>query len=129
MTLAPPLSTGEGPPPDEVETLLRAYFRSEMRDPWPAPPLIRSTVATPADRTSARGSNRSRFALAASVALLVGGSLLIPGRSPSRQTTASPLRMLPGQATRVRIQETLIQPKDKPTELRIDVIEEVPPGK
>jgi hypothetical protein len=128
MTQAP-LSTGEGPPPDEVETLLRAYFRAEMRDPWPAPPLIRTTVAAPVGGAPARAFNRSRFALAASVALLVGGSLLIPGRSPN-PPAATPLpRMLPGQATRVRIQETLFQPKDKPTELRIEVIEDVPPGK
>jgi hypothetical protein len=129
MTQAPPLSAGEGPPPDEVETLLRAYFRAEMRDPWPAPPLIRPTVATPAERTPAGGFNRSRFALAASVALLVGGSLLIPGQSPSRQAPTPLPPMLPGEATRIRLKETLIQSKDRPTELRIDVTEDVPPGK
>jgi hypothetical protein len=129
MTQAPPLSTGEGPPPDEVETLLRAYFRAEMRDPWPAPPLIRTSVAAPAEHAPARGFNRSRFALAASVALLVGGSLLIPGRSPNRPAPTPLPRMLPGEAHRYKITEELIQSKDRPTELRIDVTEDVPPGK
>jgi hypothetical protein len=37
--------------------------------------------------------------------------------------------MSPGEATRVRLMQTLVQPKDKPTEWRIEVTDEQPPGK
>src|SRR5262245_51844514 len=77
----PPLSRGDrgGRPPEELDVLLRDFFRSEMPQPWPecaAPepepirPLVRPARAwTPV---------RSRLALAASVGLLLGGSLLLP---------------------------------------------------
>jgi hypothetical protein len=128
MRLAPPLSTGEGPPPDDVEVLLRAYFRSEMPDPWPAPPLVRSIPALAPAGPIRSGSGRSRLALAASVALLVAGTLAVPHAT---QPAAEPieLRMLPGEATRVRLTETLVQPKDKPTEWHIEVTEDGPPRK
>jgi hypothetical protein len=132
MRLAPPLSTGEAPPPDDVEALLRAYFRAEMPDPWPAPPLVLTAVsARPelAAHESGLGLSRSKLALAASVALLVAGSLLVPVRPQIADAPAPAPRMLPGEATRIRLTETLVQPRDKPTEFRIEVTEEVPPGK
>jgi hypothetical protein len=101
-----------------------------MPDPWPAPPIARPTLTLPEPAAPvAHGSNRSRLALAASVLLLVAGSLLLPGQSPVRESTPPLPRLLPGEATRVRLTETLIQPKDKPTEWRIEVTEDVPAGK
>jgi hypothetical protein len=126
MIFAPPLSNGEGPPSDEVETLLRAYFRAEMPHPWPAPPLARAPVSQPLPTSAVRGSFRSRLTLAASVAMLLAGTLAIPGRKPTGQAPPVLPAMSAGEATRVRLTETLIQPKDKPTELRIQVTEEVP---
>jgi hypothetical protein len=128
MISAPPLSTGEAQP-DEVEALLQAFFRAEMPDPWPAPPLIRATVLHAPPPPAIRASNRSKLALAASVALLLAGTLAIPKQQPVAPSDAAAPVMLPGEATHIRLTETLVQPKDRPTEWRIQVTEEVPPRK
>jgi hypothetical protein len=72
------------PPPqrpgDDLDGLLRMFFRSQMPYPWPAPPSpFRSK---PAGRPASAGRSliRSRWALAASIGLLLLGSLLLPGR-------------------------------------------------
>jgi hypothetical protein len=84
----PPASPGGAPPSDgDIDTLLSAFFRAEMPDPWPtlrAPAGPRVTPALPV-RPSAppprrRTLVRSRLALAASVALLVAGALFRAGR-------------------------------------------------
>jgi len=129
MRLAPPLSNGEAPPPDDVESLLRAYFRAEMTDPWPAPPLALVAQPEPSSLPTLLASNRSRLALAASVALLVAGTLIVSGRTPISDKPVDLPGMLPGEATHYRVIETLVQPKDKPTELRIQVTEDVPAAK
>jgi len=68
-------------PGDDLDGLLRAFFRSQMPDPWPAPPVPRSaSVVTMRPASSRHPLMRSRFALAASVALLLLGSLFLPGR-------------------------------------------------
>lgn len=71
----PPLQPG-----DDLEGLLRAFLRSQLPKPWP-PPRVFSAV-TSCQRRPANGRNlmRSRWALAASVALLLFGSWLLPGR-------------------------------------------------
>ena len=128
MKLAPPLSTGDRPAPDELDALLRAYFRAEMPDPWPAPPLVTAATRPVAMARDGRASARSRLALAASVVVLIGGTMLLPKTKPATDPTPV-IRIGPGEATHVNITETLIQPKDRPTELHIRVTEELPPGK
>ena len=129
MKLAPPLSTGDRPAPDELDALLRAYFRAEMPEPWPAPPLVAAAPTTPvAVARAGRASVRSRLALAASVMVLIGGTMLLPKTKPTGDPPQE-VRIGPGEATHVNITETLIQPKDRPTELHIRVTEELPPGK
>jgi len=67
-------------PGDELDGLLRKFFKSQLPHPWPAPQAP-STV-TPSQRRpmSGRSLTRGRWALAASVALLLLGSLLLPSR-------------------------------------------------
>ncbi|HEY7313791.1 MAG TPA: hypothetical protein VH643_30860 [Gemmataceae bacterium] len=68
-------------PGDDLDGLLRMFFRAQMPYPWPAPPTSHfrtEPAARPA--TSRRPLIRSRWALAASIALLLLGSLLLPGR-------------------------------------------------
>ena len=73
------------PPPqkssDDLEGLLRAFFRSQMPQPWPSPRVPVAPVV-PFRRSPRIAWNliRSRGALAASVALLLLGSLLLPSR-------------------------------------------------
>jgi hypothetical protein len=78
----PPIdANGVGHGPDDLDEMLFAFFRSEMPDPWPelklpprmpsAPPVrLASAVPSPSRRPWFRSP---RFALAASVALLIGG--------------------------------------------------------
>jgi len=68
-------------PSDELDTLLRAYFEREMPKPWPAPRVsLDQVVPLRRPTTNRRGLIRSRWTLAASVALLLLGSLLLPSR-------------------------------------------------
>jgi hypothetical protein len=98
------------PPDDELDGLLRAFFRAERPDPWPAMkappqtlPFVPRTVngrgaakqslptlPTPATKATRRPLWRSRLALAASVALLLGGTLFLPRTSLQWQEPAGP---------------------------------------
>lgn len=78
------MSVAEPPPQqpnDELESLLRTFFRSQMPHPWPSPrvPLAASKPLR-CPQWTGRSLVRSRWALAASVALLLLGSLLLPSR-------------------------------------------------
>jgi hypothetical protein len=64
----------------DVDPLLRAYFRAEMPTPWPELALpARSETANEQAPGRPRTSYRSRFALAASLLLLLSGYWLLPG--------------------------------------------------
>ncbi len=67
----PPLQPG-----DDLDRLLRTFLRSQLPYPWPPPPVA-SCQHRPAD---GRNLIRSRWSLAASVALLLVGSWLLPSR-------------------------------------------------
>jgi hypothetical protein len=72
-----------GLPPEEVDTLLRSFFRAEMPDPWP---VLKAPVEEPFRQERQPASRwtalRSRAALAASVALLVLGSWCFSAKAP-----------------------------------------------
>ena len=66
-------------PGGDVDQLLRDYFRAEMPAPWPAvlaPVEGQTASGTPARR---RSPYRSRFALAASLLLLLSGYWVLSG--------------------------------------------------
>ncbi len=68
-------------PGDDLDGLLRAFFRSQMPQPWPASQAPRSLNVPAARPASSRHPlMRSRYTLAASVALLLLGSLFLPSR-------------------------------------------------
>ena len=59
---------------DEVDRLLSSFYRSEVPTKWPAAPKPWATQAQAnAVERSTNPASRSRWALAASVAILVGG--------------------------------------------------------
>ena len=72
-------------PPDEVDHLLRSFFRSEVPDPFP---VMRAPVSGLQHHASWSGL-RSKLALAASVALLLAGSWLLSGRAGDYPTPTS----------------------------------------
>jgi hypothetical protein len=84
--------------PDDLDELLRSFFRAEMPAPWP-------TMKAPAsaERASAGPSwwsrSRSRLALAASIALLALASLWMSARTADYATPLPGFnRDLPGDA-------------------------------
>jgi hypothetical protein len=138
MRFVEPPSLGSprrGHPGDGLDRLLSDFFRSEMPDPWPEPelPEQQPTLALP-DRPipRPRGLLRSRFALAASVALLVGGSWLLSGafgtinhEAPSRAGTDGTADSKPDRLPRnFRIEERMFIDPSGNTNIRIDVQEE-----
>lgn len=78
-------------PGDDLDGLLRRFFRKQLPHPWPAPRV----PASPEPSWSAVGRSlaRSRWALAASVTLLLLSSLLLPSRFTA---TSKPENVLSG---------------------------------
>jgi hypothetical protein len=68
------------PSGDDLGGLLRTFFRRQLPQPWPPPRVIPISVAPSRRPTSGRSLMRSRWALAASVALLFLTSLLLSSR-------------------------------------------------
>lgn len=86
--------------PDNLDVLLSAFFRSEMPSRWPA--FQRSEQqAVPAGRRRSF-LKRSRLALAASLALLVGGYWVLSGAMPSQGPL---IRLFKPEAKRPALQQ------------------------
>jgi hypothetical protein len=131
LSLNPPAQPAEArPPEDDLDGLLRDFFRAEMPGPWlpfQAPAPRRATLPR---RFSLL---RSRLALAASVALLVTGALLL-SRS-LRDETAGPNAngITRPEATDTRptrpprIEELIDVPPDGPAAIKVNVYEPLPP--
>jgi hypothetical protein len=128
----PPIdANGVGHGGDDLDEALFAFFRSEMPHPWPqmklpngTPPAPRVRPAQPAPAPSRRPWFRSpRFALAASVALLIGGyavmSAALPAPSGDKPSVPD---VRPGSAKRNHIPDgpegppKAVSPKDAPEE-------------
>jgi hypothetical protein len=92
-TVTPPNRhpAGDGPP-DDLDRLLRAFFRREVPTPWP-----RWKAPAAASLARVRGPlTTSRLALAASVAALLAGGWLLGPRLP---TPPAPDSLQDGAAT------------------------------
>jgi hypothetical protein len=67
------------PREDGLDRLIAAYFRAEMPANWPAAPRPWAEKPHVAAHNHANPARRSRWALAASVALLIGGCWYLSG--------------------------------------------------
>jgi hypothetical protein len=83
--------------PGDPDGLLRAFFRAELPDPWPEfrRPDRSARPAAPARPPAGRSwtAMRSRLALAATVAVLLLGTLLLSGKfhnSPAEPPLGTP---------------------------------------
>lgn len=96
-----------GRPNDEMDDLLHAFFKSEMPAPWPKLNLpVKMQKSAPKPRTH----YQSRFALAASIAILLLGSIWLAGAfKDSFKANDNGMRMAPAPAHGVP--EGAIQPK------------------
>ena len=150
----PPLDVSNpGRPPGDLDGLLRAFFRAELPHPWPAVPTPERHSAFPQRNVATMPMNgdgrrpagiaarlaprswtrvRSRLALAASVGLLLLGTLLLSGRFPlhprdsdlgTPAAPAHPERLfdVPVDPDKVHMRESIVQPGNQPTEYRIDM--------
>lgn len=147
----PPVQRGGPLPPDDVDAVLRAFFKAQMPDPWPSPDV--SAPRRNATLAVARPSKgwplmRSRLAVAASVALLVGGSLLLSGAFQVRPAAPTGPTIFNGRAealnpdgtpktpsapdarlpAKIKINESLIQ-EPSGTTIKVDVIDWPTPPK
>lgn len=77
MTTSQPKPTGTS---DQVDRLLSAYYQAEMPKKWPAAPQPWAEPALAKTDRTGRQSSRSRWALAASVAMLLGGCWYLSGQ-------------------------------------------------
>jgi hypothetical protein len=103
--LIPPGSNG-----DNLDHLLRAFFRAEMPEPWPDAPA-RPLAFRPARR---RGLVRSRLALAASVLLLLVGQWLLAGSFPGFATPSSETAVTDPVARKNQVTEDPMMPDPMP---------------
>jgi hypothetical protein len=60
-------------PDDELDRLFRSYYQAELPARWPAAPNPWAEKPSPAAEPNRDPATRSRWALAASVAILLGG--------------------------------------------------------
>jgi len=74
----PTLDTPTKGQPEDLDDLLRAFFRSEMPEPWPAMPVPEEPPAL-LPMPARKSLFRSRLALAASVAFLLVGPWMLSG--------------------------------------------------
>lgn len=101
--------------PEDLDGLLRAYFRAETPDPWPAWQRPREVTPLPS-RNSTRTLARGRWALAASLVGLVMGTLYLSGRFADTGTSVEPA----GRKTDAARRLTPFRPHRLPVEPRHD---------
>ena len=105
---------GSGP---ELEEVLQTFFHSELPHPWPAFVAPAPTVRLPLRR---RLFTSNRLALAASIALLLLGSLALPTALQPRSSGPDPVGPSPTVAdTKNRDLEPPAPVEEKPTETHL----------
>jgi len=122
-------SPARGRSGDELDGLLRAFFHAEMPNPWPGAPVVEEAPAVLSRPMSARPSRslfRSRMALAASVAFLLGIPWLISDSFRSLMPDDSGVVSFEkSAATRIRLSAPTLEQRPDGTVIRI-IGEEIP---
>jgi hypothetical protein len=119
---------------DELDTLLRAFFQSEMPHPWPVLSLPQadeqSRSVVPLTPAHPWGLAHSRLALAASVGLLLAGSWFLAEQfqtAPPDDQSFRPAVGLPADRGHlappdgIKMKEFLEQGEDGSTKLHLDL--------
>jgi hypothetical protein len=120
-------------PVDDLDRLLSEFFKGQMKNPWPAAPVVGASEPTslaaartgeaetprnrPGSPTRDHG-RRARYTLAASVALLLGGGWFLsnafqPGERPTPNPGPSPSELSGGTAGESAILEKIREEKAK----------------
>ncbi len=109
--VAPPSHRNDSSPEEgEIDRLLHTFYRAEMPDPWPScEALVETPTVLPFPAPLGRRPlfTRSRLALAASVALLMGGLGLLSSKFGTTPTESSFKSIADPSATRLLPGSTL----------------------
>jgi hypothetical protein len=91
-----------GGPPDDLDRLLREFYRAELPEPWP---VLRRPEAPPSRPRAARPRRwtglRRRLTVAASVALLLVGYLLLARAFPALSGGGTYIPGVTGDRTKI----------------------------
>jgi hypothetical protein len=142
----PPMNEPNG---SELDPLLRRFFQDAMPSPWPACPTPeepRRVVVADKEKPAASWWELSqrfaaRLALALSVLLFVGGSWALSDLfrtppvpvQPAGDLAGNPIETInpsahhEGVGKNYKVNESILQPKDGPSKLQIEIHEFVPP--
>jgi hypothetical protein len=130
LSLQPPTHPGDARnPEDELDGLLRDYFRAETPNPWPHPVGAVGRQEVLSHRRVAL--MRSRLALAASIALILLGSLFL-ARLPRDLPPGEVPALSAPEAKRIKVKDVYLNVKpDGSTELKSEAAfeEDVPPSR
>jgi len=102
FVVAPPNQRNGGVPEgDEVDQVLRAFFKAQVPDPWPSFEAPAASSILPFVPSARRSSGlRRRLALAASVAILAAGGWLLSGKFNGQPAPVGAPSSFPGEANR-----------------------------
>jgi hypothetical protein len=141
-----PHNHAANPAENDLDRLLGAYFKAQLKKPWPPPPPLPAHGAAPVEAAtvlaerrvleqvhsiphplrSSHSETRARWTLLASVILLLGGSWFIANGVPSSDRRHSPVteihgtRLLEaGTAGNPKALETLRETKAKDDDLKV----------
>jgi len=111
----------------DLDGLLSEFFRAELPRQWTAPELAdeQPSLSLPAPKPQRPSAWRSRFALAASIALLLGGFGILGGKFKEVAPPSAPSVRLGGGSADLRnleIHQSLIQ-NSSGTAIKIDIRE------
>ncbi|HEV3237214.1 MAG TPA: hypothetical protein VGZ25_09520 [Gemmataceae bacterium] len=112
----------------DLDTVLRSYFQAEMINPWPSwqTPKQHTVTLTPRSASSAV-SMRRYFALAASIALMIFGFLLVSDKLQNagpRDPNGAKIGFKPSTpGSSPMIKENLRQNGERPTQLEMKLQE------
>ncbi len=91
LVVPPNLNHADRPSEDEVDGLLRAFYKAEMPDPWPSleAPVDRNLILPLRPAARRFPMLRTRLALAACVAFLVAGPIALSAYFNRANTTTA----------------------------------------
>jgi hypothetical protein len=122
----PPINLRFTSPPDEVDGLLRRFYRAQLPVPWPAPPQVPVEQPTPQPQRLAvsRFFRLDRLAVAAAVVLLVIGYLALQGWFPDPKPNKPANSLTPGGEIGRKLKIIERQPTNNP-DARLIIVEDL----
>ena len=116
---SPPMATPRASrqPGDDLDALLSAYYQAEMPSPWPELEVPAHVSVLPNRLAFWQRTKRSHLALAASVALLVAGSIFFADKSSvyrldTPKTDIPPISVKPTEFDPNKVKESIVVTPD-----------------